>query len=132
MPYVINLGAYSKVNRKMKIGRLATKAGVSTDTLRYYEKRKLLISDRRPNGYRDFPDTMVERVRLIRLAQSLGFSLREIKDILTRLGDDLPAEDIVGLLTEKLEQVEARIAALKELQALLMRKLAEARSAGGR
>ena len=116
----------------MKIGRLAAKAGVSTDTLRYYEKRKLLISDRRPNGYRDFPDTMVERVRLIRLAQTLGFSLREIKDILTRLGDDLPAEDIVGLLTEKLEQVEARITALKELQALLMRKLAGARSAGAR
>ncbi len=114
----------------MKIGKLAAQAGVSADTLRYYEKRRLITSDRWPNGYRDFPDAMVERVRLIRLAQTLGFSLREIKDILTRLGDDLPEADVVDLLTDKLEQVQARIVALKELQALIERKLQEARGAG--
>ena len=113
----------------MRIGKLAEIAGVSTDTLRYYEKRNLIRADRWPNGYRDFPDANVERVRLIRLAQSLGFSLSEIEEILTRLGDNIPAEDIVELLTAKLVQIDARISALTELRALLNKKLDEARPA---
>lgn len=110
----------------MRIGKLAAIAGVSTDTLRYYEKRKLISAERWPNGYRDYADDNIERVRLIRLAQTLGFSLREIEEILTRLGDHIPATDIVELLTVKLDQIDARIAALVELRHLLNRKLDEA------
>ncbi len=115
----------------MKIGILAARAGVSTDTLRYYEKRRLISAERRANGYRDFTEPTVERVRLIRLAQTLGFTLCEIREILTRLGDDLRNEDIAVLLTEKLAEIQARILALHELQELLVLKRDQARSLAG-
>ena len=65
----------------MKIGELARSAGVNIDTVRFYERRGLLPRpDRRPSGYRVYTGATVDRLRLARDLQSLGFTLNEIVD----------------------------------------------------
>lgn len=68
----------------MQIGEVAEKAAVSVQTLRYYERRGLLASpERRASGYRVYGDQALQRVRFIRRAQDLGFTLDEIADLLS-------------------------------------------------
>jgi DNA-binding transcriptional MerR regulator len=67
----------------VKIGQVAREAGVSIDTVRFYERRGLLAApERRPSGYRTFPGSTVERIRMARGLQGMGFTLDEIIDAL--------------------------------------------------
>ncbi|MEU8403817.1 MerR family transcriptional regulator [Nonomuraea sp. NPDC048892] len=67
----------------MKIGQVAHKAGVSVDTVRFYERRGILpVARRRPSGYRVFDAAAVERIRMAKSLQELGFTLDEIVDAL--------------------------------------------------
>jgi len=67
----------------MKIGEFASQLGVSTDTLRYYEKHKLLMPSRRTSaGYRDYCHSELKQMRFILRAKHVGFSLAEIKELL--------------------------------------------------
>ena len=67
----------------MKIGQVAREAGVSIDTVRFYERRGLLPApERRPSGYRTFPGSTVERIRMARGLQGMGLTLDEIIDAL--------------------------------------------------
>ncbi|WP_395108306.1 MerR family transcriptional regulator [Actinomadura sp. SCN-SB] len=67
----------------MKIGQVAQEAGVSIDTVRFYERRGVLPAPaRRPSGYRIFTPAAVERIRLARALQSLGLTLDEVIDAL--------------------------------------------------
>ncbi len=68
----------------LTIGRLAQASGVGVQTLRYYERRGLLSRvTRTPGGYRQFPEEEIRRIRFIRRAQGLGFTLEEIAELLT-------------------------------------------------
>lgn len=70
----------------MKIGELAARAGVSVDTVRFYEKRGLLPAPRRrASGYRTYTDQTLQRLRLVKFVQSLGLGLDEIGEVLTLL-----------------------------------------------
>ena len=75
----------SLMNRSaLKIGEVATLAGVSIDTVRYYERQKLLArAPRSSGGFRFFPPETVERIQFIKQAQELGFSLGEIRELLS-------------------------------------------------
>jgi MerR family copper efflux transcriptional regulator len=89
----------------MHIGQLASQAGVPIDTVRYYERNGLLPPPpRRMSGYRDFPSRDVERLRFVRRAKALGFSLGEIRDLLSL------AERRDGDLTELTELAAAKLA----------------------
>jgi DNA-binding transcriptional MerR regulator len=67
----------------LRIGELARLANVNAQTLRFYERRGLLPSPpRRPSGYRVYPPEAADLVRFIRRAQGLGFSLRQVKELL--------------------------------------------------
>src|SRR5208282_1556557 len=69
---------------KMKIGALASKTDLSIDTLRFYEREGLIASPRRLfSGYRDYPEEVLGRLDFIKEAKGLGFSLREIKELLS-------------------------------------------------
>ncbi len=71
----------------MKVGEVASRAGVNLQTIRYYEREGLLPSPPRlASGYRIFPDTAALRVRFIKRAQELGFSLTEIRELLALSG----------------------------------------------
>jgi MerR family copper efflux transcriptional regulator len=101
------------------IGTLAKRAGVSIDTVRYYEKSGLLAPQTRlASGYRRYGDTQVSRLRFIRRAQELGFSLRDISDLLSLSG----RRDVASIkrsAERKLNEVNKRIDALRRVQTAL-------------
>ena len=108
-------------------GELARLAGLSKDALRFYERRGLLPAPRRgSNGYRRYPPEAVRRVRLIRVAFSIGFSVSELSGILrVRDAGGAPCRDVRRLAGEKLERLRGEIRALSRLSADLERVLAD-------
>ncbi len=127
-------GVHSKVkpiiaSTAMQIGELAAATGLSRDTLRFYEKRGLLLSRRLANGYRDYPPEAVQWLCYLRAAQALGFTLAEIETGLPLLDDPAAAAPLLRAqlreaLTRKLDDIDARIAGLSALRADLARELA--------
>ena len=101
----------------MKIGEVAKRAGVSVDTVRYYERVGVLpAADRRPSGYREFTPVAVERIEHTRELQALGFTLAETVDALAAHdAGDANCQSERWRLDAALERVDARLA---ELQAL--------------
>src|SRR5947207_15027156 len=81
-PDSFNVAPTASNNRPLRSGELARRAGVSPDTLRHYERKGLLAPCRTPSGYREYSAEAVDRVRLIRRALSIGFSLDELAPIL--------------------------------------------------
>lgn len=101
----------------MQIGELAERSGLSRDTLRFYEKRGLIASLRRPNGYRHYPDETLMLLNYVRTAQRLGFSLAEIETELPAAGENLPgAARLADLLRHKISSIDSRIAELQGLR----------------
>ncbi|MEO8717118.1 MAG: Hg(II)-responsive transcriptional regulator [Burkholderiales bacterium] len=103
----------------LTIGGVAKAAGVNVETIRYYQRLKLLEEPARPpGGVRRYAGTVVERVRFIKRAQELGFSLTEIQRLL-RLGDPQSCGEARALASEKLALVESRVADLQRLRGVL-------------
>jgi MerR family transcriptional regulator, copper efflux regulator len=98
-------------------GELARIAGVSPDTLRYYERSGVLpLPQRTTSGYRIYPAQALQRVALIRGALSIGFSIKELARIFKqRDSGHPPCHQVQQLAKEKLIQVEAQ---LREIQVL--------------
>ncbi|WP_028104205.1 MerR family transcriptional regulator [Pseudoduganella violaceinigra] len=109
----------------MQIGELAEATGISRDTLRFYEKRGLLVARRSANGYRDYPPEAADWLRYIRTAQALGFTLQEIEADLPLL--TAPATDSAAALRAalqgKLAEIDRRIDGLQSLRGELARRL---------
>jgi DNA-binding transcriptional MerR regulator len=101
----------------LTIGKLALSADVTTDTIRFYEKQKLLIPARKSDaGYRLYDAGAVQRLRFIKQAQSCGFSLAEIGDLLAvRNRDAACCQDIRHVAIEKKLQLEHRIKTLRAM-----------------
>ncbi len=102
----------------LKTGELARRAGVNVETLRFYERKGLLpVPPRRPSGYREYPPGDVRRIRFIRRAQDLGFSLGEIRELLAiRVRRGATAAEIRSRAGEKLEDVRRKIADLGKIE----------------
>ena len=97
------------------ISKAAQRAGVGIETIRYYQRRGLIEEPARPvEGYRLYPEQTIARVRFIKRAQELGFSLKEVKT-LVELGDEkcLETRDLAVL---KLELVETKIRDLQSIE----------------
>lgn len=98
------------------IGTLAKRAGVRVDTVRYYERNGLLAPYRRlASGYRRYGELEVSRLRFIRRAQTLGFTLKEIKELLA-LSAQRNVAKIKRSAQTKLKDVQERIAALEKIR----------------
>ncbi len=107
-------------------GMLARRAGVNIETIRYYERKGLLpMPPRRESGYRQYPLEAVQRIRFIKRAQGLGFSLREIADLLNlrvephRSCDEVrkQAEGKIRDIEDKIRDLQQMVRALKQLAA---------------
>ena len=102
-----------------RIGELAEKAGVHVETVRYYQRRGLIRVPPRPYGStRRYGDGDLARLIFIKKAQSLGFSLQEISQLLT-LADGCCA-DVAGLAKSKRDEIRNKIADLKRLESTLV------------
>lgn len=105
----------------MGIGTLAKRTGVRIDTVRYYEKNGLLAPrSRLPSGYRRYGELELTRLRFIRRAQALGFSLKEVRELLS-LSARKDVARVKKSAQAKLDDVNERIAALEKVRSGLSR-----------
>jgi DNA-binding transcriptional MerR regulator len=111
----------------LRSGELADICGISADTLRHYERLKLLAIPRRSQGnYRLYPPETVERVRLIRRALAVGFTLAELARILKQRDQgNPPCRQVRQLLEEKLLELDGRIAEMLNLRDQMRASLAD-------
>jgi DNA-binding transcriptional MerR regulator len=106
-------------NLALQIGETAKCAGVSIDTVRYYEKRKLIHSvSRTRGGFRLFKSHTVEQIKFIKQAQEIGFSLDEIKGLLGSGGAD-ECQQVRDLLQQKIAEVDTQISKMKTFRKTL-------------
>lgn len=116
----------------MQIGEIARRAGVSRDTVRFYERMGLLDEAARPNAsnsYKAYSALALRRIELIGHAKALGFTLKEIAGVIQAWEqDDLAPETKAALIREKIAQVDQKAASLALLRAGLadaLEKVAE-------
>lgn len=112
--------------KQLTIGKLAEMTGVSSETLRYYEKMKLLVADARsPAGYRLYSPDAIRIIRFIRGAKELNFTLDEIRQLLAlKSSDKSTCAEILKHTEVKIKQAEVRMLELKEIKKVL-KQLAE-------
>lgn len=108
----------SSQEKLLKIGELAEQTGVAVGTIRYYETLGLLVPvQRRESGYRYYDNEAIERLRFIKKAQSLQFSLSEIQQVLGVRSQGDPACPLVrDLLKQKIAHLEEQIYRMKTLK----------------
>lgn len=119
--------------KAITISRAAERVGVGIETIRFYERCGLIAQPPRPRsgGYRFYDEAIIERIRFIRQAQELGFSLREIADLLSLRAD--PAADCGDVRVQavaKREDVDRKIAQLQHIRAALEELIASCPGGG--
>lgn len=117
----------------LTIGQLAKNAGVGVETVRFYERKGLLASpNRRPSGYRQYGEEVVNRLRFIKRAKELGFTLNEIKDLLSlRLDPTTTCADVKERAEEKIDDIEAKIRTLRRMKNALVKVTKACSGRGG-
>lgn len=109
------------MNEQLRIGKVAKQAGVNVQTLRYYERRGLLNpSGRLESGYRLYPPGAAQRVRFIKNAQAIGFTLREISGLLRlRVSHKAHCGDVKRKAQTHLKDVKEKIIKLQAIERVL-------------
>src|SRR5438067_12884551 len=116
----------------MQIGELAKRAGVSVQTIRFYERRKLLSEPARTeSGYRQYRQEELTRLKFIRQAKSLGFSLGEVREIIRSRGrGQCPCTDVIAMAERHLDEVSKQIETLERFKQELCRAVRAWKRAG--
>jgi Hg(II)-responsive transcriptional regulator len=118
--------------KTLTIGRLAKKVNVNIETIRYYERRGLMPEPpRSESGYRHYPQDSVARIRFIIHAKELGFSLKEVAELLSlRVDRHNTCNDVKRMTEIKIADIEERIQALLDMKNALMKLKAECNGRG--
>lgn len=106
----------------LSIGQVARRAGVGVETVRFYEREGLLEEPpRRTSGYRQYSEQVVKRIHFIKRAQKLGFSLKEITELLTlRVDGQTSCEEVKGRTEAKIAEVERKLIELQRMRQALL------------
>jgi MerR family transcriptional regulator, copper efflux regulator len=106
----------------LTIGQVARGADVGVETIRFYERQGLIPEPPRTNsGYREYPAETVDRLRFIQRAKELGFSLREIEELISlRLDEGARAADVRARAEAKLQDIEEKIHDLQRMRDTLL------------
>ncbi len=109
--------------KPLRIGQVASDAGIGVETVRFYERKGLVKAPpRSASGYREYPPAVVARFRFIKRAKELGFTLREIKELLSlRLDPATTCADVKGRAEAKITDIEARIRSLRKMKKALVK-----------
>ena len=107
----------------LTIGKVARQAGVGVETIRFYQRRGLIEEPpQRESGYRQYPEETISRLRFIKRAKALGFTLNEIKELLAlRIEPGTTCEDIRHRAEAKISDIKARIGTLNKMNAALVK-----------
>lgn len=116
----------------MTRGEIADRAGVNRETVRYYEQRSLIPKPPRSDGdYRIYTEDYVERIRFIKRAQELGFTLKEIKELLTLRADpERDCGEVKRRAEDKIADVREKIRDLEQIEKALSRLASACGGAG--
>lgn len=111
----------------LTIGDVAKRGEVNIETVRYYERRELVARPARSmSNYRLYPEDAVRRVRFIKRAQELGFSLKEIQELLSlRAAPKARCADVRGRALAKIDDIEERMRVLRAMKKALTKLVAE-------
>jgi len=111
--------------KALSIGGLARRIGCTVETVRFYERKGLLAEPaRNPSGYRLYAEEDVARLRFIRKAKALGYTLKEIKELLALQPDPVRAcPDVRRQAEAKIEEIDARMRALEGMRKALLKLL---------
>ena len=109
--------------KPLSIGQLARQTGVGVETIRFYERKGLLAEPKRkPSGYRQYPAEAIDRLRFIRRAKELGFTLKEIRELLSlRIDPATNCADVREKAVAKLADIENRIRSLQRMKRTLVK-----------
>ncbi|GAC1434212.1 MAG: hypothetical protein NVS9B5_20820 [Terriglobales bacterium] len=116
----------------MQIGELAHQAGVTVQTVRFYERRNLLPEPARTeSGFRKYGNQELRQLQFIRQAKSLGFTLGEIREIIQSRGrGDCPCKDVIAIAERHLRDVSEQIQKLENFKQELNRSIKQWKKAG--
>ncbi|MCT7374928.1 Cu(I)-responsive transcriptional regulator [Chelativorans salis] len=104
----------------MNIGAAAEHSGLPAKTIRYYEDIGLLRASRATNGYRDYSTDDLHRLKFLQRARSLGFTVEECRQLLSLYADkDRDSADVKAIASNKLDEIDKKIAQLQSLRAVL-------------
>jgi MerR family mercuric resistance operon transcriptional regulator len=105
----------------LKIGDLAERSGVGVETIRFYERKALIPQPEKPlSGQRRYPEEMVSRVRFIMAAKELGFSLKEIAELLDlRVSPEVSCAEVRRKAEARLDDIGTRIVSLQAMHGVL-------------
>lgn len=117
----------------MTIGQVARQTGVSVETIRYYEKEGLVDEpERNPSGYRQYPAETIKRILFIQRAKAIGFTLREIHDLLSiQEKPEACCGDVLSRAESKMAEIEAKINELQRMKNALQMLTTECVSDNG-
>lgn len=118
--------------QSLTIGKIAKQAGVGVETIRFYERKKLLATPpRSDSGYRQYPPETIVRLRFIRRAKELGFSLKEIGELLELRHDkQATCEDVRLQAKAKLDTIQEKIDDLSRMKEALSKLSCQCRGSG--
>lgn len=107
----------------LTIGQVARSAGVGVETVRFYEREGLIAEPpRRPSGYRQYPPDAVRRIRFIKRAKDLGFTLAEIGELLSlRIAPETTCADVCDRAVVKICDIDGKLLALQRMKEALVR-----------
>lgn len=117
---------------RMSIGQLARQGQVGVETIRFYERKGLLPAPpRRSSGYRQFPEDALRRLRFIKRAQTVGFTLKEVSELLSlRVAPGTSCADIKRRAEDKIVETEQKIRSLQKMRTALIRLKEDCRGRG--
>jgi MerR family copper efflux transcriptional regulator len=118
--------------KPLTIGQVAKQAGVGVETVRFYEREGLLEEPaRRESGYRQYEEDVVARLRFIKRAKELGFSLKEIKELLAlRVDPTTTCREVKQQAQAKITDIEGKIQSLLRMKAALVKLTGSCRGQG--
>lgn len=117
----------------LTIGQVAHRSGVAIETVRFYEREGLLAKpERSASGYRQFDEEAIVRLQFIQRAKELGFTLNEIKELLSlRVDPDSSCEDVRARAEVKIADIEEKIRTLQRMKKALVRLTQKCSEKGG-
>lgn len=116
----------------LTIGEVAKAAEIGVETIRFYEREGLIAEPpRRASGYRQYPREAIRRLRFIRRAKELGFTLHEIGELLSlRVDPSTTCADVRAMARAKIEDIDGRVAELHRIKDVLERLARSCRGKG--
>lgn len=116
----------------MLIGELSKRTGFSHDTIRFYEKKGLIEvnrKERRDNNYKEYPESVFEKLMLIKTTKELGFTLNEIDDFIKAWGvEDASCGTLTHHISDKINRVDEQIKILHAIKSKLTKSLERCQS----